>query len=116
MQPLIRIGTPSSSWPARTSCASVTARRLAAARSAAAVVILAASVVIGLALWRLSGWERASFCAPAAGFALLLIVCEIAARLPGRTVTAAIVLVVLLVVSVLVLLADPYPLELAAGQ
>jgi len=79
---------------------------------AAAAVILAASVVIGLALWRLSGWERASFCAPAAGFALLLILTEIAARLPGRTVTAAIVLAVAVGIAVLVLLADPYALEL----
>ncbi|HEX6461403.1 MAG TPA: hypothetical protein VF032_20975 [Thermoleophilaceae bacterium] len=76
---------------------------------AAAAVILAASVVIGLALWRLAGWERASFCAPAAGYALLLIVCDVAAKLPGRTVTAAVVLAVLVALSVLVLLAAPYP-------
>jgi hypothetical protein len=76
---------------------------------AAAAVILAASVVIGLALWRLSGWERASFCAPAAGFALLLAVSDVAARLPGRTVTAAVVGGVLTVAAALVLFAAPYP-------
>jgi hypothetical protein len=76
---------------------------------AAAAVIVAASVVIGLALWRLSGWERASFCAPAAGFAALLIVADVASRLPGRTVTAAAVLAALVLLSVLVLLAAPYP-------
>jgi hypothetical protein len=76
---------------------------------AAAAVILAASLVIGLALWRLSGWERASFCAPAAGFALLLAVTEIAARLPGRTITAAAVSGALILVSLVVLFADPYP-------
>ena len=76
---------------------------------AAAAVILAASVVIGLALWRLSGWERASFCAPAAGFAALLIVSDAAARLPGRTITAAVLVGVLFALSVLVLLAAPYP-------
>ena len=76
---------------------------------AAAAVILAASVVIGLALWRLSGWERASFCAPAAGYALLLIVCDVAAKLPGRTITAAVVLAVLAALSLFVLLAAPYP-------
>jgi hypothetical protein len=83
---------------------------------AAAAVILAASVVIGLALWRLSGWERASFCAPAAGFALLLIVAEIAARLPGRTITSAVVLALLAVFAVLVLLADSYPPGPFAGD
>jgi hypothetical protein len=83
---------------------------------AAAAVILAASVVIGLALWRLSGWERASFCAPAAGFALILAVAEIAARLPGRTITAAVVLGVLTVIAVLVLFADPYPPGLHTGD
>lgn len=83
---------------------------------AAAAVILAASVVIGLALWRLSGWERASFCAPAAGYALLLIVCDVAARLPGRTVTAAVVAAVLAALSVLVLLMAPYPPAGVAGH
>jgi hypothetical protein len=76
---------------------------------AATAVILAASVVVGLALWRLSGWERASFCAPAAGFALLLIFSEVFARLPGRTVTAAVMLGVLTLVAGLVLFAAPYP-------
>src|SRR5919204_5478049 len=64
---------------------------------------------MGLALWRLSGWERASFCAPAAGFAALLIVSDAAARLPGRTITAAVLVGVLFALSVLVLLAAPYP-------
>jgi len=83
---------------------------------AAAAVILAASVAVGLALWRLTGWERASFCAPAAGFALLLIVCDVAARLPGRTVTAAVAAGVLVVLSGLVLFAAPYPPAVVAGD
>jgi hypothetical protein len=76
---------------------------------AALAVLLAASVTIGLALWRLSGWERASACAPAAGFALLLVVTEIAAHLPGRTVTAAAVAGALFLGSLVVLVAAPYP-------
>ncbi|HEY1596275.1 MAG TPA: hypothetical protein VGF74_12825, partial [Thermoleophilaceae bacterium] len=81
---------------------------------AATAVILVASVVIGLALWRLSGWERASFCAPAAGFALLLVLTEVAARLPGRTITAAVVVAVVFLAAGLVLLAAPYPPALVA--
>jgi hypothetical protein len=76
---------------------------------AAAAVILAASVVIGLALWRLSGWERASFCAPAVGFAALLVVCDVFSRLPGRTVTGAVAAGVVVLLAVLVLFAAPYP-------
>jgi len=83
---------------------------------AAAAVIVAASVVIGLALWRLSGWERASFCAPALGYSALLIVSDVFARLPGRTVTAAIALLVLTLLAVFVLLAAPYPPTAAAGD
>jgi hypothetical protein len=76
---------------------------------AAAAVVLVASVVIGLALWRLSGWERASFCAPAAGFAVVLIAVGIAVRLPGRTATGGVVLVLLGLASLVVLASDPYP-------
>lgn len=83
---------------------------------AAAAVILAASVVIGLALWRLSGWERASFCAPALGYSALLIVADVFARLPGRTITAAVALLVLALLAVFVLLAAPYPPAATAGD
>jgi hypothetical protein len=83
---------------------------------AAAGVILAASVVIGLALWRLSGWERASFCSPVAGYAVVLIAAAIAARLPGRTTTAGVVVVVLVVASLLVLAAAPYPAGRSAAD
>ncbi len=76
---------------------------------AAVAVLLAASVTIGLALWRVSGWERASYCAPAAGFALVMSVTEIASWLPGRTVTAAAVVAVLVVASAFALWAAPYP-------
>jgi hypothetical protein len=76
---------------------------------AAAAVVLVASVLIGLALWRLSGWERASFCAPAAGLAVIFIAAGIAVRLPGRTTTAFVVLIVLVLASLVVLAADPYP-------
>jgi len=82
---------------------------------AAAAVLFAASVAIGLALWRLSGWERASFCAPAAGFALLLAVTYVFARLPGRTVTAAAVAGALVVVALVVLFAAPYAGEPAVA-
>jgi hypothetical protein len=81
---------------------------------AAAAVILAASVVIGLALWRLTGWERASFCAPAVGYSALMIVADVFARLPGRTVTSAIALAVLTLLAVFVLFAAPYPPATAA--
>jgi hypothetical protein len=76
---------------------------------AALAVLLAASVTVGLALWRLSGWERASFCAPAVGFALLLVVTEIASRLPGRTVTACAVAGALVLGSLVVLVSAPFP-------
>jgi hypothetical protein len=82
---------------------------------AAAAVLFAASVAIGLALWRLSGWERASFCAPAVGFALLLAVTYVFARLPGRTVTAAVVAGALVVAALVILSAAPYAGEPAVA-
>jgi len=82
---------------------------------AALAVLLAASVTIGLALWRVSGWERASFCAPAAGFALLLVVTEIASRLPGRTITAVVVCGLLFIAALAVLFAAPYPRDSELG-
>jgi hypothetical protein len=83
---------------------------------AAAALLVAASVVIGLALWRICGWERASFCAPASGCALLLAVMAVTALLPGRTVTSAVILGLLFALSVYVLWAGPYPLAPPAGD
>jgi hypothetical protein len=82
---------------------------------AAAVAALAASAVIGLALWRACAWERASFCAPAVGFALLLCVSYLASRLPGRTVTACVVIGVVFLVALAVLVAAPYQPQGALG-
>jgi hypothetical protein len=76
---------------------------------AAVAVLLAASVTVGLALWRLSGWERASYCAPAVGFAFLMCVTEVTAWLPGRTVTSSAVVAALVVASAYVLWVAPYP-------
>lgn len=60
-------------------------------------VLLAASAVVGQGVLSLSGWERWSWVAPAVGLATLEVVCLIAIRLPGRDVTAVVIVACLLV-------------------
>ena len=62
-----------------------------------AAVLVAASVVIGRAC-ALLGW-RCSAAGPAVGMAALIVIAAIAIKLPGRAVTAAVVLLVLLLAS-----------------
>lgn len=59
-----------------------------------AVVIVVASVVIGRALMLALGWRRPEWLAGAVGLAALIVVAPFAVRLPGRGLTAAIVLFV----------------------
>lgn len=69
----------------------------------AAVVV--PSVLFGQAIWLVCGFRRGSFVAPAVGFAALLIVADVAAGLPGATVTAAAVVLALTLLCVGVLVA-----------
>src|SRR5437764_11584971 len=49
--------------------------------------LVGASVVCGHALWSAFGPSRTSWLAPVTGLAALMIVCEVAVRLPGHAVT-----------------------------
>ncbi len=69
---------------------------------AAAVLIVVASVVIGRTLMLLAGWRRPEWAAGAVGFAALVVVAPFAVRLPGRGLTAAILLGVITVACAIV--------------
>ena len=58
----------------------------------AALLIVFASVVIGRALMLALGWKRPEWVAGAVGFAALVVIAPFAVRLPGRGLTAAIIL------------------------
>ena len=66
---------------------------------AAAILICLASIVLGRGICVLAGKEGSNWLGAAVGFAALMIVCEVAIRLPGRAWTAVVVLVVLCVAS-----------------
>lgn len=57
-----------------------------------ALVIVATSLAVGRALMLALGWRRHEWVAGAAGFAALVVVAPFAVRLPGRGLTAAILL------------------------
>jgi hypothetical protein len=67
-----------------------------------AVVIVVASVVIGRALMLALGWRRPEWLAGAVGLAALIVVAPFAVRLPGRGLTAAIVLFVAVIACAVV--------------
>ncbi len=60
----------------------------------AAILIVLSSVVIGRALMLALGWRRPEWVAGAVGFAALVVVAPFLVRLPGRGLTAAVILAV----------------------
>ena len=67
-----------------------------------ALLIVVASVVIGRALMLAIGWRRPEWVAGAVGFAALVVVAPFLVRLPGRGLTAAVVLALITVACALV--------------
>ncbi len=67
-----------------------------------AVVLVSASVVIGRALMLALGWRRPEWIAGAIGLAALIVVAPLAVRLPGRGLTAAVVLAVVAVACAII--------------
>ena len=70
---------------------------------AAAAITVAASLVVGQALLALAGRREWSPLAAGTGFAALLVVCALAAKLPGRAVTAVVLAGVVVLGAVVVL-------------
>ena len=68
---------------------------------AAAVLICGASVILGRGVIVAAGGRASSWIAPAVGFAALMIVCEVAIRLPGHAYTAIVALFVAVGASLL---------------
>jgi hypothetical protein len=81
----------------------------------AAALICAASLLAGRAIFAMAGREAWCWLEPAVGFAALVTVAGIGARLPGRGTTATIFVVALGVVS-LVALRAPYRLRGALAE
>jgi hypothetical protein len=67
-----------------------------------ALLIVIASVVIGRAGMLLSGWRRPEWLAGAAGLAVLVVLAPFLVRLPGRGLTAAILLALLTIACAVV--------------
>jgi hypothetical protein len=67
-----------------------------------ALLIVVASVVIGRAAMLLAGWRRPEWLAGAVGFAVLVVLAPFLVRLPGRGLTAAIVLALLTIACAVV--------------
>ncbi|MCW3066201.1 MAG: hypothetical protein JWN32_3373, partial [Solirubrobacterales bacterium] len=61
----------------------------------AALAICLASIVIGRGVWALTGELGWTWLAPAVGFAVLLVACEVAIRAPGHAWTAVVVVLAL---------------------
>ena len=76
---------------------------------ACAALILAASLLLGRAILDLLDWPRPAWLAGATGFAALVVVAPFAIRLPGRGLTAAIVIAVLCALAALRLARRPRP-------
>ncbi len=68
----------------------------------AAVLIVLSSVVIGRALMLALGWKRPEWVAGAVGFAALVVVAPFLVRLPGRGLTAAVILAVVAIACAVV--------------
>ena len=62
-----------------------------------ALLIVFASVVVGRALTALLGWSRPEWVAGAVGLAALVVVAPFAVRLPGRGLTSAILLAIVVI-------------------
>jgi hypothetical protein len=69
---------------------------------ASALLICAAAILLGRAVCVLAGHEGSSWLAPAVGLAALMIVCEVAVRLPGHGWTAVAAVVILCAAAVYV--------------
>ncbi len=69
---------------------------------AVALLLVFSSVVVGRALMLCVGWRRPEWVAGAVGFAALVVVAPFAVRLPGRGLTAAIILAIATVACALV--------------
>ena len=80
-----------------------------------AVLILVASLAVGRALMMALGWKRPDWIGGAVGFAALVVVAPFAVRLPGRGLTAAI-LIALLTVACIVATRRSVPPGPAAGE
>ena len=76
---------------------------------ACAALILAAALLLGRAILDLLDWPRPAWLAGATGFAALVVVAPFAIRLPGRGLTAAIVIAVLCALAALRLARRPRP-------
>jgi hypothetical protein len=63
----------------------------------AGALIVGASLVLGAAIMAIAGLPRHSAAVPATGISALLVICGLAVKLPGRAVTAAIVVGVALI-------------------
>jgi hypothetical protein len=68
----------------------------------AAVLLVVSSVATGRTLMLVLGWKRPEWVAGAVGFATLVVIAPFAVRLPGRGLTAAIVLATITVACVVV--------------
>ena len=77
--------------------------------SACAALILAASLLLGRAILDLLDWPRPAWLAGATGFAALVVVAPFAIRLPGRALTAAILVGALCALAALRLARRPRP-------
>ena len=80
-----------------------------------AALICAASLLAGRAIFVATGRDRWTWLEPAVGFAAIITVAGIGARLPGRATTATL-LVVLVVLASLPALRRPYRLGAAVAQ
>ncbi|CAN5148337.1 hypothetical protein BH24ACT23_BH24ACT23_01820 [soil metagenome] len=80
-----------------------------------AVLILVASLAVGRALMMALGWKRPDWVGGAVGFAALVVVAPFAVRLPGRGLTAAI-LIALLTVACIVATRRSVPPGPVAGE
>ena len=77
--------------------------------SACAALILAASLLLGRGILDLLDWPRPAWLAGATGFAALVVVAPFAIRLPGRALTAAILVGALCALAALRLARRPWP-------
>jgi hypothetical protein len=66
---------------------------------AATILICAASIILGRGILALAGNDGSNWLGAAVGFAGLMIVCEVAIRLPGRAWTAVVVLILVCAAS-----------------
>src|SRR5687767_2127994 len=68
----------------------------------AAALIVLASVVVGRTLMLALGWKRPEWVAGAVGFAALIVIAPFLVRMPGRGLTAAVILAVVTIACAIV--------------